>query len=81
MYTRGLVLLQSLIKEISVPKESINCFQCKMVQKEIYSEKLKCCTYHPFLANFAVGAILDKSNAGSEVVLNKIKNREFEADL
>ncbi len=44
-----------------------------------YKENLKCCTFHPYLPNFAVGALLEKKEKTSGIlkIEDKIKNLEF----
>lgn len=44
-----------------------------------YKNDLKCCTFHPFLPNYAVGAILEEygTSVGYKKLLHKISEREF----
>ena len=47
----------------------------------LYKPHLKCCTFYPFVPNFAVGGILDKKLPGAAVIENKIKERQFTLPL
>ena len=44
-----------------------------------YRENLKCCTFHPYTPNFAVGALLSEPQKSTGIlkIENKIKNLEF----
>lgn len=44
-----------------------------------YKPDLKCCTFHPYLPNFAVGALLSAENetVGTHKLRQKISDREF----
>jgi hypothetical protein len=44
-----------------------------------YQKNLKCCTFHPYLPNFAVGGLLQESQetVGTQKIRSKIKNHEF----
>lgn len=46
-----------------------------------YKPHLKCCTFYPFLPNFAVGGILEKELKGAKEIRDKIKRREFTLPL
>lgn len=50
----------------SVSEPKVNCARCRMVPK--FDPKVKCCTFHPFVANFALGASL-ASPSGPESAL------------
>ena len=50
----------------------------------VYRSDLKCCTFHPFLPNYAVGGLLQEASASSVAqssgvneLINKIQQREF----
>lgn len=45
----------------------------------LYKENLKCCTFHPYLPNYAVGALLSDANktVGIKKIEDKINHREF----
>jgi len=74
-------LLPASILQLEVPKERfadcMNCFHCNNENNPAYQNK--CCSYHPVLPNYMVGAILsDDSPAmaeGRSRILEKIKNR------
>ncbi|MBY0553473.1 hypothetical protein K2P97_03020 [bacterium] len=44
-----------------------------------YKSNLKCCTFHPYTPNYAIGALLSSQEAtvGIEKIKSKIQNREF----
>lgn len=48
-----------------------------------YKSNLKCCTFHPFLPNYSVGALLSMKNTtvGVLKIEQKIKDREFSLPL
>ncbi len=46
-----------------------------------YKPHLKCCTFYPFVPNFAVGGILVENLKGAAVIQDKIKRREFTLPL
>lgn len=47
----------------------------------LYKPHLKCCTFYPFVPNFAVGGILHKQLPGAGMIENKIKERQFTLPL
>lgn len=66
------------------PKETkATCDSCAMSRprhrgKIHYREDLKCCTFHPFLPNYMVGALLlEPASAGNQVLRDKIARREY----
>lgn len=44
--------------------------------KETYDKDLKCCTFHPWLPNFAVGALLREPSAPA-ILREKIRTRDY----
>lgn len=44
--------------EISRPETSVDCSNCLMAREGVYRPDLKCCTYSPYVPNFAIGAIV-----------------------
>lgn len=46
-----------------------------------YDPKLKCCTFFPFLPNYAIGGILKENLPGADVILENIKKRKFTLPL
>lgn len=66
---------------ISIEEEKIatceNCTICRSVQSPYINTK--CCTYHPYLVNFLIGAILFDKNeyliSGKEQIYNIISRR------
>lgn len=55
-----------------------NCLRSRDARFEYkYKAELKCCTFFPFLPNFAVGGILHKKLNGKSLVQHKISRQEF----
>lgn len=57
-----------------------NCLRSRDKRFSIpYQSHLKCCTFHPYLPNYAVGALLSEidKTPGILKIEEKIKNREF----
>ena len=76
-----LKFLKSYFPHVVILKESLDCQKCRMVEKTIYLAHLKCCTYHPFLPNYSVGAILNDNKQGAKILKKKIARREFTLPL
>lgn len=72
-------ILPSEVLGLPIAELKATCNACIEVPK--YEEKLKCCTFHPFLPNYLVGQILldQKKNPSfvSEVMKHKISTREY----
>jgi len=74
-------LLPAEVLSMEIPNERfadcMDCFHCTSTARATHS--IKCCSYHPILPNYMVGAILkDHSPAmaeGRRRILEKIKNR------
>lgn len=55
-----------------------NCLRSRDQRFEyLYKPELKCCTFFPFLPNYAVGGIIHKKLNGASIVKNKIIKNEF----
>jgi len=55
-----------------------NCLRSRDHRFEFtYDAKLKCCTFIPFLPNYAVGGILYENLPGSDLIRNLIKKNHF----
>ncbi len=55
-----------------------NCLRSRDGRFEyLYKPELKCCTFFPFLPNYAVGGIIHKKLSGANVVKHKILKNEF----
>jgi hypothetical protein len=74
-------LLPELYDRAAVPETRATCSDCAMCPKGgaasggiFFKPDLKCCTYHPTLPNFLVGAIL--SDASAEITEGKRRIRE-----
>jgi hypothetical protein len=79
-------LLPSAILELNPDEQKATCDRCLMARpptavKDRYQDHLKCCTYYPFLPNFAVGAILKDPKGiykkGQETIRKIIKKRQY----
>lgn len=73
-------LLPNDILQIDLIETKATCNSCP-----VYAADLKCCTFHPYLPNFTIGALLSQPDLGSEVAISvirsKIKNREYSLPL
>lgn len=59
-----------------------NCLRSRDKRFEyLYQAHLKCCTFYPFVPNFAVGGILHKKLSGASVIERKIQERQFTLPL
>lgn len=77
-------LLPREILEFAPRETKATCDSCAMAPgrtkgKVTYRDDLKCCTFHPFLPNFLVGAIFKDSVAGNahQTFRDKINRREY----
>lgn len=76
-------LLSKSILSIDVTETKATCDNCLRARDKrfsfTYKNNLKCCTFHPYLPNYAVGALLSLTAQGPGVdrIKEKIKNREF----
>lgn len=68
---------------INVTETKATCDNCLRSRDRrfayTYKPDLKCCTFHPYLPNYAVGALLQQENEtpGIKKIKCKIENREF----
>jgi hypothetical protein len=77
-------LFSSEILDMEPQETKATCHSCLMSKTVIpkakrYREDLKCCTFYPFLPNYAVGAVLSdpKLAKGREVIENIIKENKY----
>lgn len=76
-------ILNQNILRLDVAETKATCNNCLRSRDKrflfTYKSNLKCCTFHPYLPNYAVGALLEanKSGRGLEQIMNKIDNRQF----
>lgn len=71
--------------DFEIEEKSPTCDNCLMSRPErgklpFYNAKLKCCTYHPFLPNYLLGAILEGQSTATfvhEVLKNKEQNKSY----
>jgi hypothetical protein len=92
--------LTQLFGNLNLTETKADCLNCICAQKKsetlpLYRADIKCCTFRPFIPNFAVGAILDQSildlsnyptwtvvNAKTKTLIeNKIKKNEYTLPL
>lgn len=72
--------------DVDPAEAKATCSACAMAPgkhrgKHTYRPDLKCCTFHPWIPNYAVGAVLretgETSAKGREVLRDKIRRREY----
>jgi len=72
--------------ECDVVEQKATCDDCakapgKYKKKDFYESDLKCCTFQPYIPNYAIGAILQESGAryqkAQSSLRDKISRREF----
>lgn len=73
--------------DLDVPQESLaTCHNCIMVRSKEsngepgFHQDTKCCTYHPYLANYLVGGILSDQGPTSQLGKSLIQSRIEEKD-
>lgn len=74
-------VLPSMLLDLDPVETKATCDACAMAPgrtrtKIKYQADLKCCTFHPWLPNFAVGALLRQENP-SPVIRQKIRDRHY----
>ena len=78
-------ILEKKFLNSSIHETKATCDNCLRSRdhrfKFTYKSDLKCCTFFPFLPNFAVGGILFKQTAKSHIVKHKISNQQFSLPL
>ncbi len=76
-------LLKPQILKVRTTETKATCDNCLRSRDKrfsyTYEPDLKCCTFHPYLPNYAVGALLSQSEVtvGIEKLLHKIEQRQF----
>ncbi|OFZ31949.1 MAG: hypothetical protein A2622_11970 [Bdellovibrionales bacterium RIFCSPHIGHO2_01_FULL_40_29] len=76
-------LLSTKVLNLSAVETKATCQNCLRSRDKrfayTYKSNLKCCTFHPYLPNFAVGALLStkEKTVGIEKLESKILSREF----
>lgn len=80
--------LPKLVQQIHVLEKKATCDSCLMSKSPVkknerYRADLKCCTFHPFLPNYIVGALLSDPHytKPAEVIRNKIQNRQWDLPI
>lgn len=78
-------LLNKNLLQTDVTETKATCQNCLRSRDQrfpyTYKPHLKCCTFYPFLPNFAVGGVFAKKLKGAETLRTKIKNKEFTLPL
>ena len=75
--------ISSKVLSVNATETKATCSDCLRAKDKrfayTYKSNLKCCTFHPFLPNYAVGGLLlqTEKTVGIEKIENKIKTREF----
>ncbi|MEY4616776.1 MAG: hypothetical protein RJB66_1736 [Pseudomonadota bacterium] len=77
--------LEKSLGSFDLSEKKATCYDCLCSKPErgalpFYQKNLKCCTFHPFLPNYEVGAILSSDSVSEEfkaLIRSKIKNREY----
>lgn len=81
-----LSLFETKFTQFQIEETKATCDACakskpKYKKDDDYLPNLKCCTFQPFLPNYAVGAILSQTSENyleaQKVIRKKIKNREY----
>ncbi len=77
-------VLSSSFLNLDVTETKATCQDCLRAKDRrfsfLYQADLKCCTFHPFLPNYAAGALLSPTlnkSLGVDVLKNKIEQRQF----
>ena len=64
--------ITSKILNLNASETKATCSNCLRSRDKrfsyTYKENLKCCTFHPYLPNYAVGALLLESNKTSGIL-------------
>lgn len=76
-------LINKKVLALNVTETKATCNNCLRARDKrfayTYEPDLKCCTFHPYLPNYAVGALLlqDTETSGIKKLKGKISDREF----
>lgn len=78
-------LLSPALLNQEVTETRATCHQCLRSRDRrfeyLYNKNLKCCTFFPFLPNYAVGGILAENLPGAELIKKQIAQREMTLPL
>lgn len=76
--------ISAKVMSLDVTETKATCDNCLRSRDKrfsfTYKKELKCCTFHPYLTNYAIGGLLERDEAGNQgiqAIKNKIENREF----
>jgi len=74
-------IINRQILNLPVKETKATCHNCLRARDQrfeyTYNPQLKCCTFIPFLPNYAVGGILSEKIQGYEIILELIAHRNF----
>lgn len=76
-------ILNHKILNLDVTEKAATCDNCLRSRDKrfsyTYKSNLKCCTFHPYIPNFAVGALLQSptETTGTQAMRQKIEKNEF----
>lgn len=76
-------ILHSKVLNVNVVEKAATCDNCLRSRDKrfsyTYKSNLKCCTFHPYLPNYAVGALLEMpvQTKGIQEIKRKIEQHEF----
>lgn len=75
----------SALLKLKIEEQKATCSNCLRSRDarygHLYKNNLKCCTFSPFLPNYAVGGILTENLAGAEIIKQQISAREMTLPL
>lgn len=78
-------LFPEFILNLDTTETKATCDNCLRSRDKrfdfLYRADLKCCTFYPFLPNFAVGGILKEKLKGSDVIKRHIDKKQFTLPL
>ncbi len=78
-------LIDPQLLKLNIIETKATCHDCLRSRDQRFSynykPNLKCCTFQPFLPNYAVGGILTEKLAGTDRILEIIKNKDYSLPL
>lgn len=78
-------LISPSVLNLKIHETKATCDNCLRARDQrfqyLYKNNLKCCTFFPFLPNYAVGGILAENLPGAELIKKQISAREMTLPL
>lgn len=78
-------LIDKKILQMNIQESKATCHNCLRARdqrfKLTYKENLKCCTFVPFIPNYALGALLTENISGQAKIRQMIADRRFALPL